>query len=250
MAIPKIIHYCWFGGAKLPKNAVKCINSWKKFCPDFEIKQWDESNYNVRKNQYMSEAYDAGKWAFVSDYARLDVIAEYGGIYFDIDVEVIKPIDDLLKLKCFLPRQTLGQVATGLGFGAEKGNIAILKMLAEYDNISFLKPDGTYDLTPCPVRNTKPFLESGLKTDGNEIQFLDNDAAAVYPEEYFCPMNAITRELKITENTYTIHYFDASWQTKKFKFKKHIRSLIGPKATIKVINLKRKILGKEKISDN
>lgn len=244
MSIPKIIHYCWFGGAELPKKALKCIESWKKFCPDFEIRRWDESNYDVHKNKYMSQAYDSKKWAFVSDFARLDIIATYGGIYFDVDVEVVKPIYDLLAHKCFLPRQTLGNIATGLGFGAEKGNPAVLKMLAEYESISFYLSDGSYDLTPCPARNTAPFLECGLDIKSNEIQFIDENTAVVYPEEFFCPINAISRELKITDNTYTIHHFDASWQTKDFKIKKRIRSIIGPKATILIINIKRKLTGK------
>lgn len=121
--IPKIIHYCWFGGGELPQMQKKCIESWKKFCPDYEIKEWNESNYDVHKVPYISEAYDAGKMAFVSDYARLDIIYKHGGIYLDTDVEIIKSLEPLLEHTCFLGAERDGIVATGLGFGAERASL-------------------------------------------------------------------------------------------------------------------------------
>ena len=121
--IPKIIHYCWFGGNELPESVRKCIESWKKYCPDFVIKEWNESNYDVTKLPFMKDAYEAKKYAFVSDYARLDIIYQHGGIYLDTDVELIKPLDDrLLDTTCFMGMETPGTVATGLGFGAIKGH--------------------------------------------------------------------------------------------------------------------------------
>ena len=136
--IPKIIHYCWFGGESLPESAIKCINSWKKFCPDYEIIRWDESNYDVTKNVYMKEAYEAKKWGFVPDYARLDIVYNYGGIYMDTDVELLKPLDDLLGCNAYMGVEKPGIVALGLGFGAEKGNSVIGDLLEEYNDKRFI----------------------------------------------------------------------------------------------------------------
>ena len=118
--IPKKIHYCWFGGNPLPELAIKCLESWKKYCPDYEIIEWNETNFNLDSCEYVREAYQAKKWAFVSDYARLKVVYDNGGIYLDTDVELIKSLDRLLKNKSFFGTETTGVVATGLGFGAEK----------------------------------------------------------------------------------------------------------------------------------
>ena len=134
MSIPKVIHYCWFGKGEMPKLAKKCIKSWKKYCPDYEIICHNEDNFDCFQNRYMSEAYQAKKWAFVSDYARLKIIYDNGGIYLDTDVEIIKPIDDLLRNKGFMGFDEKGIVATGLGFGAEKGNEIIGEFLKDYNN--------------------------------------------------------------------------------------------------------------------
>ena len=137
MSIPKVIHYCWFGKGEMPKLAKKCIRSWKKYCPDYEIICWNEDNFDLSQNRYMREAYEAGKWAFVSDFARLKIIYENGGIYLDTDVEIIKPIDDLTVNRGFMGFDEKGIVATGLGFGAEKGN----EIIGEFFNgITFPGP--------------------------------------------------------------------------------------------------------------
>lgn len=119
--IPKKIHYCWFGRNPLPELAVRCIESWKKYCPDYEIIEWNEDNYDINKISYVKEAYQARKWAFVTDYVRLDVVNQYGGIYLDTDVELLKSLDPLLKYKSFFGMEEGKFIATGLGFGAEKG---------------------------------------------------------------------------------------------------------------------------------
>ena len=206
--IPKKIHYCWFGGNPLPELAEKCIASWKKYCPDYEIIEWNESNYNVYKNVYMKEAYEAKKWAFVSDYARLDIVYRYGGVYLDTDVELLKKIDDLLNYPAFLATEKIGLVATGLIFGAEPKNESIWMMMNEYKDVHFKIEDNVYDLLPCPKRNTKPFLKIGLKKT-KEIQNLGQ--VIIYPPEYFCPMDNETKEVNITTNTYSIHHYGASW---------------------------------------
>lgn len=206
--IPKIIHYCWFGGGKMSKLQLKCIESWKKFCPDYEIKEWNEKNYDVRKVPYIEEAYEAEKMAFVSDYARLDIVQEYGGIYLDTDVEIIKEIDHLLEHSCFLAAEKDGVVATGLGFGAEKGHPCIKKMLEQYEGAHFKLGKDVYDTLPCPHRNTEPLKKMGY-SDKSEIQVIND--AVIYPPEYFCPLSYDTGIMNITEKTLTIHHYNASW---------------------------------------
>ena len=162
MSIPKVIHYCWFGKGEMPKLALKCIKSWKKYCPDYEIICWNEDNFDITQNRYMQEAYEAKKWAFVSDFARLKVIYDHGGIYMDTDVEILKPIDDLLETKGYMGFDEKGLMSTGLGFGAEKGNKIVGEFLKSYEDIPFVLPDGTYDLTPCPDRNTATLTRLGM----------------------------------------------------------------------------------------
>ena len=154
--IPKIIHYCWFGKNKYPAIVQKCVASWHKYCPDYEIKLWNEDNYDVKKNMYMIEAYKNKKWAFVSDFARLDIIYKEGGIYLDADVELVRSLDDLLEEKCFVAGDGMG-INTGLGFGAEKEHTVVKEMLDLYEGKHFITA-GVPDLTPCTVLNTKPFV--------------------------------------------------------------------------------------------
>lgn len=213
--IPKVIHYCWFGEQPLPPLAEKCIESWKKYCPDYEIIQWNEENYKTdNKCSYVREAYEAKKWAFVSDYARLEIVYQYGGIYLDTDVELIKSLDDLLEQECFLALESSGYIATGLGFGAIKNSIALKMMLKEYENIHYKLGQGVYDDTPCPTRNTNPFKKMGLVVD-SQIQQLQ--ICNIYPPEYFCPLDYRTKTLKITSNTISIHHYNESWITEAEK---------------------------------
>ncbi len=227
--IPKKIHYCWFGKKTLPMSATKCIDSWKKYMPEAEIIRWDESNYDVNKLQYTREAYENGKYAFVSDVARLEIIFSEGGIYFDTDVELIKPIDSLLHESCFMGFQTKSTdgnyyVNTGLGFGAEKGNLIIDEMLKEYNTLSFVESDGSLNTLSCPVRNTSVLQQKGLILN-NTKQLIGS--VSVYPVDYFCPIDEKSGVLNITENTYSIHHFDASWLNTRQKAKRKLRQIIG-----------------------
>ena len=208
MSIPKVIHYCWFGGNPLPKPVKKCIRSWEKYCPDYKIIRWDESNFDISENRYAAEAYACKKWAFVSDYARLKIICDQGGIYLDTDVELLRPLDDLLDYQGFLGFQEGNSVATGLGFGAEAGQPMVRAMLDDYRDIPFLRGDGTRDMTPCPVRNTNSLLPFGLRADGTRQEVC---GLQFFPQDYFCPISHRTGELHITNNTYSIHHFDGSW---------------------------------------
>ena len=206
--IPKTIHYCWFGGKPLPKLALRCIKSWKKFCPDYTIKEWNEKNFDVHYNEYAKQAYEAKKWAFVSDVARLYIIYTEGGIYLDTDVEIIRPLDPLLTDHMFAGFENDKYVNTGLGFGAERHHDHVRRMLEIYGDLSFIKPDGGLDTTPCPQYNTQAMAQAGFVMNNTKQT---QDCATLYPGEYFCPKDYETKKLKITENTYSIHHFDASW---------------------------------------
>lgn len=210
--IPKIIHYCWFGKNLKPPLVQRCIESWRKYCPDYEIKEWNEDNFDVACNAYVKEAYAASKWAFVADYARLWIVYHFGGVYLDTDVELIRPIDDLLKLEGFFGFEDDNHIATGLGFGAVSGNKLVGLMLADYENVHFLKPDGTFDLTTCPVRNTDS-LRRKCPEIGKGINKIAVDGSVLFPEEYFCPMSPDGKKMNRTKKTYSIHWYSALWLT-------------------------------------
>lgn len=209
--IPKTIHYCWFGGNELPESVRKCIESWKKYCPDFVVKEWNESNYDVNKIPFMKEAYEAKKYAFVSDYARLDIIYQHGGIYLDTDVELIRPLDDrVLDTTCFMGMETPGTVATGLGFGAIKGHSFIKQNRDVYHTMSF----NTSSLITCVEVTTNLLKDKGL-TPRNEEQIVGE--VTIFPTEFFCPLNMETNKMNITPETYSIHHYDATWYGTGFK---------------------------------
>ena len=209
--IPKIIHYCWFGGKPLPNLAQKCINSWKQFCPDYEIKEWNEQNYDVRKIPYTTQAYDAKKYAFVSDYARFDILYQYGGIYFDTDVELIKPLDEIINQGAFLGLEAPGSINAGLGLASLASNPIFLEILDSYKSDNFINIDGAYNLKTVVTRVSDIFKKHGF-SDKTEIQ---NVAGfIIYPMEYFCPKDCLTGKINLTEHTYAIHHFNASWVDK------------------------------------
>ena len=214
MSIPKIIHYCWFGGNELPDNVIKCIKSWEKYCPDYQIIRWDESNYDYKKVSFTAEAYSVKKWAFVSDVARLDIISKYGGIYLDTDVELVKSLDPFLVNCAFMAFEQGRNVATGLGFGAEKGNKIIIQNLDLYKNLHFINSDGTYNLKPCPQYTTELLISLGLHKE-DTLQVIDN--MKIYPSEYFCPMLLSRGKAEITNNTVSIHHYDGTWTTDEDK---------------------------------
>ena len=222
--IPKVIHYCWFGGNPLPAISKKCIRSWKKFCPGYEIIEWNEKNYSMEKAPlYVQQAYQAQKWAFVTDYVRLQIIYEQGGIYLDTDVELIKSLESFRQYKAYFGFENGKSINTGLGFGAEKGCSIIKEMMDDYQHIPFVKEDGTFDTMTCPKRNTEIFLKNNLRQDDSK-QILA-DAILIFPTEYFSPKDWQTGELNVTENTHSIHHCSASWYTPEMKKKlKKIRS--------------------------
>lgn len=222
--IPKVIHYCWFGGNAKPQSVINCINSWKKFLPDYEIKEWNESNFDLNFLPYVKEAYQMKKWAFVSDVARIKVIYDNGGIYFDTDVEVIKSFDDLLNQNFFLGLEDNCRIASGLGFGAEKGSLVMKEMLDEYNNEHFILEGGKINPKVCPVFNTDALVRMGLDFKPGLIEFM---GGTIYPEEYFSPLGMKDGKLRITDNTYSIHHYDNSWMTSKQKLKKKVLRKFG-----------------------
>ncbi len=208
--IPKIIHYCWFGHGEKPNSVKKCIESWRKFCPDYEIKEWTEDDFDVNINLYCQQAYESRKWAFVSDYARLWIVYNYGGVYLDTDVELVRSYNPLLKHKCFVGRQPGFQANTGAGFGSEKGHPVVKIMMDDYNDIPFIKENGEMDLWTCPHRNSQWLFKNGLKRDDSYQEIAD---VAIYPIEYFSPKDAWTRSTKRTKNTYSIHHCDGTWNS-------------------------------------
>ena len=214
--IPKTIHYCWFGKNPKPKLAQKCIKSWKKNCKDYEIIEWNEDNFDISSAPlYVRQAYKAQKWAYVTDYVRLKIIYDNGGIYLDTDVQVIKPLNIFLKYKAYFGFEEIKYVNTGLGFGAEKNLKLIKEIMDQYEDIAFIKEDGSIDNLTCPIRNTEVFKRHGLVQNG-ETQYLDDDVI-VFSSEYFCPISYETLEKTITKNTHSIHWFGASWQSQEEK---------------------------------
>ncbi|MDE7087376.1 MAG: glycosyl transferase [Clostridia bacterium] len=210
--IPKIIHYCWFGGKPLNKLGKKCKKSWKKYFPDYEIIEWNESNFDINSCKYVKEAYEAKKYAFVSDYVRFKVLYEQGGLYFDTDVEVIKPFDKILKdgnfMGCENPASSEISVAPGLGLAVVPGLDFYKEILEDYEKSSFYKEDGSLNLYTVVQRATDLLYKHGLQNT-DEIQEVAD--IKIYPTEYFCPIDMRTGKLNITENTYSIHRYAASW---------------------------------------
>lgn len=208
--IPKTIHYCWFGRGEKSKLIKKCIKSWKKICPDYTITEWNEDNFDLSATpNFVKQAYAAKKWAFVSDYVRLKVVYENGGIYLDTDVELIKPLTDLLEYTAYFGTETDEIISTGLGFGAHKGAPILQAIMQQYEGLSF-DPE---TCVACPYIDTPVFLNMGWRQDGT-LQILPGNIA-VLPTEYFCPKQLMTGIVTRTKNTYSIHHYSATWHTKK-----------------------------------
>ena len=212
MSIPKIIHYCWFGGKPKPKLAEKCIASWKKFCPDYQILEWNEDNFDLSAAPlYVRQAYEAGRWAFVTDYVRLKALTELGGIYMDTDVELVKPLTPYLSHEGFAGFEAEDRIQTGL-LACRPDFPLFQAFLHHYDNASFLKADGTHDVTTNVSVLTNLCREHGLVPNG---QYQVVDGFAIYPKEVFCPVDFDTEILHRTKKTVAIHWFASSWKTEE-----------------------------------
>lgn len=236
--IPRIIHYCWFGRGPMPELALKCIESWHRFMPDYEYRLWNEDRFDIQGVPYVKEAYESGKYAFVTDYVRLFALYTEGGIYMDTDVEVIKPYDDLLDLSGFTGYEGSKSLPPVTGtMASEPGNAWVKEQLDSYLGAHFILPDGTLDTTTNTVRITRIMKEGGFVPDGKKQVYKDMH---IFPVEYFCPRQT-TGEILMTDNTYCDHHFMGSWDSEKKV--NPIVKLFGPKTMISLIKLKRKILG-------
>ncbi|MCD7033142.1 glycosyl transferase [Metabacillus sp. GX 13764] len=238
-AIPKIIHFCWFGKGAKPKLVQKCINSWRKHLPDYQLIEWNESNFDINSNQYVKEAYEAKKYAFVSDFVRLHALYKHGGVYMDTDVEVLKSLNPLLKDKMFTGFED-GQFLQSGTIGAIKGHELIEEFMKYYYTKRFKKLDGTYDMTTNTNIMTSLCLPFGLKTDGSK-QILSN-GTVVYPRTYFSPYDYINGENHITEQSYTIHHFAQTWLPANVRLRSNLKRMVSRIAGPKTISAIRKAI--------
>ena len=211
--IPKIIHYCRFGEKPLSTLATDCIRSWKKFCPDYTLVEWNESNFPLDFSAYTREAASREKWAFVADVARLYALAERGGIYLDTDVELKKPLEELLQYNAFAGFESSGGVSTAL-LAASPKHPLFIEALGEYTGAHFIKESGTEDLTTNVVRFSKLCQAHGLRLE-NRLQTVDG--LTVFPLEYFSPKEYATGRLCMTENTFAVHHYEGSWLSEEDK---------------------------------
>lgn len=249
-SIPKVIHYCWFGGNPLPELAIHCIDSWKKYFPDYEIKEWNETNFDVNVIPYTAQAYKAKKYAFVSDYARFWILYKYGGLYFDTDVEVVKNMDDIISKGAFMgcenwaqPGATLAELGVnpGLGLGVAPGLGFIGEILDHYKSLSFLDKNGKPNLETIVEITTNMLCKYGLKNI-NEIQNIRD--INVYPKDYFCPIDMITEKLKMTKNTVSIHWYMGSWveHRKLRNIRSFLRKILPEKLFLTYNKFKKKLV--------
>jgi mannosyltransferase OCH1-like enzyme len=238
--IPKVVHYCWFGKGQKPKKMQQCIKSWRRHLSDYEIKEWNEDNFEVKMNPFVQQAYDAGKYAFVSDYVRLHVLYHHGGIYMDTDVEVLKTLNGFLDNPAFTGFESNNFITTGI-MGSIKGHLWIGELLDYYKNRNFLLANGRYDTTTNPQIITNITKEKFGLSLGNKMQTI-NEGLRLYPSEYFCPKNWMTEELNLTKNTHVIHHFAGSWLPKEVRFRikaygilvRTTKALIGERNLIRV----------------
>lgn len=238
--IPKIIHYCWFGRKPLPKLAEKCIASWRKYLPDFEIKEWNEDNFDVNITPYSAEAYRAGKYAFVSDYARFWILYRYGGYYFDADVEIVAPLDEIIARGPFMGAENWSyeeaglMVNPGLGMSCIANHEVYRAILDHYETIHFSLD--MKDLETIVTHTTGVLHHYGLR-NVDEIQQIEG--IYIYPKAYFNPINQTGKRLEMKPETVAIHHYAASWMPWYVRFKSRIARSIGPSITLVIIRAKR-----------
>ena len=238
--IPKIIHYCWFGRGEMPELAQKCIASWHKYMPDWEYKLWNEDDFDVNLVHYTKEAYEAKKYAFVSDYVRLWALYNEGGLYMDVDFEVYKPFDDLMHQKAFAGFEGSKHLPVMMGVVASRaGGIWVKEMLDAYQNRHFIRPDGSLDMTTNVQFITTKMREQGFVQNGEEQNYKD---LHVFPVDFFCPRQT-TGEYIRTDNTYCEHLGLGSWAEFGGGWKTVVGGIFGPQTMTRLIKLKRKLFG-------
>lgn len=221
---PRILHYCWFGRGKKSKKIVKCMKSWKKYLSDYELMEWNEDNFDINSNEYVRQAYESRKYAFVSDYVRLYALNHYGGIYMDTDVEVLKPLDRFLVHDAFSGFEDEKHVPTGL-MAAVKGHSWIGELIDYYEDRNFVKSDGSFDMTTNTSIITNTCLAQGLIPNG-QYQVLNN-GVAFYPRTFFCPYDYINGANYITDDSYAIHHFAKSWLPLHVQLRSEVKRVVS-----------------------
>lgn len=238
--IPKVIHYCWFGKGDLPKSAEYCLQTWKKFCPEYTIKRWDETNFDVYQNKFVKQAYEAKKYAFVSDYARFAILEENGGIYVDTDVEFIKPIDSFLEEEAFMgfekAKGVLTGVAPGLIIGACAHQTFLKDIKAIYETMEFQNEEGIRTARSVVEYTTEYLKEKGLKMVDQKQKIGE---VTIYPASVFCPKDFETGELSVEENTVSIHQYDSTWWSPRALYLKNMKMKYGDRKGIFLYRLAR-----------
>ncbi|MBQ1372356.1 MAG: glycosyl transferase [Oscillospiraceae bacterium] len=237
--IPKTIHYCWFGKSPLPPLPKECVSSWKKQCPDYKVICWNEENYDIHKNPFVEQAYQAGQWAFVADYVRLEVLLNHGGVYLDTDVELRKPLDPLLEHDCFLGFESRDTVATGV-IGCTPGHPLIRKLFANYEDRDFLK-DGERGITTGPELLTTVLREDGLRPTGKKQQI---DGCVVFPCKTFYPTGMDWVLGRYSDKTVSVHHYTDSWRSSRVTGKRSVKSRIR----LSAVFLGRNMIGTEKMN--
>ena len=243
--IPKKIHYIWFGQGEKSELIQKCMQTTRDMLPDWDIIEWNEENYDINSCAYMKEAYEQKKYAFASDYARFDLLYKYGGIYLDTDVELLKSFpDSFLDYNGFTGVESNNKIAPGLVFACEAGNPIVKEIIEMYQQDHFVDTKGSINTRTVVDRVTDVFYRHGFVKDGNEQEL---DGFHVFPSEYFCAYDFVTKEFTITEKTISIHHYTATWLTPQKRVKKAVqdtlRKILGVKGYQKVISVKRKLFG-------
>ena len=239
--IPKTIHYCWFGRGKMSAKAVYCIESWKNYLPDYTLQLWNEDTFDINQARYVKQAYEAKKYAFVTDYVRLYALYHVGGIYMDTDVEVLKSLDPLLSLPGFSGFESDTEMPTGI-MAAERHNPWAKEQLNYYADRPFLRDDNSIDYT-----TNVEIISRSMQADGfllNNTYQVYKDCMHIFPKDYFCPKTRVG-EIRLTQHTYCIHHFAGSWQPVRYKLKKFVvHRLLGVSITKLLVGAKRKLLNR------
>lgn len=237
--IPKVIHYCWFGNNPMPQKVKKCIASWKRILYDYEIKRWDETNIDINENLYIKQAYELGKWAFVSDYVRAKVLREYGGIYLDADMMIYKRFDFAMKNKAFCGLANPGVISAGL-LAFEPGHHLIKEHLSEYANEAFINEDSTLNLKTNVTRISELFIKRGM---GKEDRCYDLGDIYIYSTEYFYPTDFEGKRSNFTANTCAEHLHLASWLPPEKQLKMKIKRFLNKTGILeRLVNIKHLML--------
>lgn len=245
--IPKIIHYCWLSGSAYPQLVRDCMESWKKMCPDYELMLWDMNKFDVHSVKWVEQAVQQKKWAFAADYIRLYALYNYGGIYFDSDYELLKPMDPYLTYEGVLSAESKHSICMAMMAVAPRSPW-IKEMLDEYENADFIDSTGKMDVVPNS-KKAQAYLEKKYDYSwSNEMQQL-GDGLVIFPEEVFSPLNCFTGVLNVTKNTVGIHHYDNMWKSKKDKLKKRLMQLgtriIGEDNRHRLVVLKNKLMGRK-----